>query len=163
MKKLAAGIVTIAVLVVVGLFASVLYNGPRMRSQEHLRTYQMVQPLPVEGVVPVTLPEQLPTGNAVSGLKNPLPDTEENRRRGAVYYQYYCVFCHGDGGAGNGPVGESYTPMPADLRSRRIAAYGDGQLLRGMLLGVGHEPVLERVVPPRHRWYLVAYLRSLQR
>lgn len=163
MKKLVAALVIIGALVTAGLFGLVLYNGPRMRSQAHLRTYQMVQPLPVEGAVPVTVPEQLPNAEAAAGVRNPLPDTEDNRRRGAVYYQYYCVFCHGEGCAGNGPVGESYTPVPADLRSKRIAGYGDGELLRAMLLGIGHEPVLARVVPPRHRWYLIRYLQSLKK
>ena len=62
---------------------------------------------------------------------------------------------------GNGPVGESYFPAPADLRTGKVSHYSDGRLLRAMLTGIGHEPVLERVVPPRHRWCLVLYVRSL--
>jgi hypothetical protein len=162
MKKTMAAIVIIAGMVVAGLFLLVLYHGPRMTVQPHFRAYQMVQPKPVDGTVPVDLPEQLPTGDAAAVVRNPLPDTAENRERGRIYYDYYCVFCHGREGAGNGPVGESYTPAPADLRSRRIAGYKDGELLRAMLLGIGHEPVLERVVPPKHRWYLVLHARSLK-
>jgi mono/diheme cytochrome c family protein len=161
MKKFLAALVIIAGLAGLGLFSSVLYKGPRMRTQPHLRAYQMIQPPPVDGAVPVNLPEQLPTAESAASVRNPLPDTEENRRRGLIYYQYYCVFCHGKEGAGNGPVGESYTPVPADLRSARIAGYSDGVFLRAMLTGIGHEPVLERVVPPRHRWYLVRYVRTL--
>ena len=160
MKKIIAAVVALAVLVVAALFATVLYNGPRMRSQEHLRTYQMKQPLPVDGVLPVNLPEQLPKPQAAAALTNPLPDTAENRRRGQIYYHYYCIFCHGERGEGNGPVGESFMPVPTDLRSIRMVNR-DGQLLRAMLLGIGHEPVLERVVPPHHRWYLVLYVQSL--
>ncbi|GAB7028210.1 c-type cytochrome [Geotalea toluenoxydans] len=163
MKKIAAALVIFATLIVAGLFGLVLYNGPRMQIQQHLRAYQWVQPPPVDGVVPVTLPEQLPSMEAAPAVRNPLPDTAENRQRGRVYYHYYCIFCHGNEGAGNGPVGESYMPVPADLRSKRVTRYGDGDLLRNMLLGIGHEPVLEGVVPPRHRWYLVTYVRSLGR
>ena len=163
MKKIAAAFVIFAALIVAGLFGLVLYKGPRMQIQQHLRAYQWVQPPPVDGVVPVTLPEQLPSMEAAPAVRNPLPDTAENRQRGRVYYHYYCIFCHGNEGAGNGPVGESYMPVPADLRSKRVTRYGDGDLLRNMLLGIGHEPVLERVVPPRHRWYLVTYVRSLGR
>ncbi|WP_243369930.1 cytochrome C [Geotalea sp. SG265] len=162
MKKLFAALVIVAGMIVAGLFCLVLYKGPRMTVQHHFRAYQTVQPPPVEGTVPVNLPEQLPTEESAATVRNPLPDTAENRQRGRVYYDYYCVFCHGKKGAGNGPVGESYMPAPADLRSQRIANYRDGDLLRNMLLGIGHEPVLERVVPPKHRWYLVLYVRSLK-
>ena len=58
-------------------------------------------------------------------------------------------------------MGESYIPVPADLRSAKVRRYRDGELLRAMLKGKGHEPVLEQVVPVRHRWYLVLYVRSL--
>jgi hypothetical protein len=40
---------------------------------------------------------------------------------------------------------------------------GDGELFAAMLLGVGHEPVMERIVQPAHRWYLVLYMRALGR
>ena len=29
---------------------------------------------------------------------------------GKNVYGYYCAFCHGTDGAGNGPVGRSYVP-----------------------------------------------------
>jgi hypothetical protein len=94
-------------------------------------------------------------------LTNPLQPTPTILGAGKIYYSYYCVFCHGESGAGDGPVGHSYVPPPADLRSPRVAAYGDGRLLQAMLRGVGHEPVLERVVAPEHRWPLVLYVRTL--
>jgi len=161
MKKIAATLVIIAFLVLGGLFGLVLYKAPRMRVQEHIRSYQMLQPPLPEGVVPVDLPEQLPSAEQAASVKNPLSDSDKNRYAGAVYYQYYCIFCHGSSGVGDGPVGESYTPRPADLRSERIAALPDGELLRRMLSGVGHEPVLEKVIPTRYRWYIVLYMRSM--
>jgi mono/diheme cytochrome c family protein len=112
------------------------------------------------GVVPVDLESPLPTADDASRLRNPLPATKENIARGKVYYNYYCVFCHGEQGDGAGPVGEAYVPVPADLRSRKILAYSDGQMLRAMLLGEGHAPVLQRTVYPEHRWYLVLYVRQ---
>lgn len=163
MKKAMAALVLVAGLVAAGMFGLVLYKGPRMTVQHHFRAYQTVQPPPVEGAVPVHMPEQLPTEDEAASARNPIAVTDGNRERGRIYYDYYCAFCHGKEGAGNGPVGESYVPAPADLRSRRIAGYDDGKLLRAMLMGIGHEPVLERVVPPKHRWYLVLYVRSLVR
>ncbi|MDA8164526.1 MAG: hypothetical protein M0017_05785, partial [Desulfobacteraceae bacterium] len=77
------------------------------------------------------------------------------------YYRYYCVFCHGENGVGRSPVGDSYMPAPPSLRQAGIGQLPDDQLLLAMLTGVGHDPVLERVVPPRHRWPLLLYVRSL--
>ena len=145
------------------LFLFILYEGPRMTVQHHVREYQMIMPDRVAGTVTVVPPIRLPSPAEAARLNNPLPSTGENLARGQVYYQYYCVFCHGDTGAGDGPVGQSYIPKPADLGSKKIAAYSGGGLLRAMLTGIGHEPVLERVVPPEHRWYLVTFVRSLQK
>ena len=55
-------------------------------------------------------------------MKNPLPERQDVRDRGRVYYNYYCVFCHGDNGQGDGPVGYSYMPAPTDLHAPKIVA-----------------------------------------
>ena len=138
-----------------------VFSGPRMRNQPHIRAYQAELPLPPSNTVPVELTSIPPLAGDVATMKNPLPTTADNVARGKVYYQYYCLFCHGEKGDGNGPVGESYVPRPSDLRSAKIQSYRDGELLRSMLRGVGHEPVLERTVLPEHRWYLSLYVRSL--
>lgn len=163
-KALIAAAILLPILIIGSLFSYVLYQGPRMKEQAHLRAFQAPAPLPPPGTVTVQPPPNLlPEAAEAAGLKNPLSGTPEDLERGKVYYQYYCLFCHGEGGGGNGPVGESYMPAPADLRTPRVRGYGDGQLLRAMLTGVGHEPVLEQVVPARHRWYLVLYVRELGR
>jgi len=159
-------LVVLAGLAIVSVMGYVLITGPRMRMQPNVRPFQAeVPPLPT-GVVPVDLPDasssgRVPAEEDAAKMVNPLPATEENAARGKVYYQYYCVFCHGEKGDGNGPVGQSYTPKPADLRAPKVQAYSDGQMLRSMLTGEGHEPVLEKVVPMEHRWYLVYYVRIL--
>jgi cytochrome c553 len=161
-QKAIAALVVIPALLFAGLFGYVLYKGPRMTVQHHIREYQMIMPERAAGSVTVATPFRLPGAAEAGNLKNPLQPDAGNLAAARVYYQYYCVFCHGDSGAGNGPVGNSYTPRPADLRSKQIAGYSDGQLLRAMLTGLGHEPVLERVVPPGHRWHLALFVRSLQ-
>ncbi len=158
--------ILLAAAAAVSVMGYVLYEGPRMRMQPNVRAWQAeVPPMPA-GAVPASTPDASPNGKAPSaeaaaGMANPVPASEESIARGKVYYQYYCVFCHGDAGDGNGPVGQSYVPKPADLRSPKVGAYADGQVLRAMLTGVGHEPVLERVVPDEHRWPLVNYVRTL--
>jgi mono/diheme cytochrome c family protein len=143
-----------------GVVALVYFTGPRMWVQPNVRPFQAPAPPLPEGVVPMRTAPALPTEQEAAGLASAVPVTKDTVAAGAVYYEYYCVFCHGQYGDGNGPVGESYAPKPADLREQKYAAYSDGQLLRGMLLGTGHEPVLERVVLPEHRWPLVHYTRG---
>ena len=153
---------TIIVLVLFAVLAGgagyLLFTGPRMRQQPYIRAYQAQLPPVPAGIVPV---EDWPPQPATQPAANPLAASPENLRRGKVYYEYYCQCCHGLGGAGDGPVGQSYLPVPADLRSSRVQSYDDAQLLRFMLEGAGHWPVLERVVPPEHRRYLVLHVRQL--
>ena len=163
MKKILLLAIVILPLLFAGLFGYVLYKGPRMTVQHHIREFQMITPGRAAGTATVVPPDRLPPAAAGDALKNPLPANADSLARARIYYQYYCVFCHGDSGAGDGPVGQSYVPRPADLRSEKIASYSDGELLRAMLTGIGHEPVLERVVAPEHRWYLVLLVRSLKK
>jgi hypothetical protein len=153
-----------AVTAILAVASYVLLVGPRMYDQPHIRAFQAVFPPMPEGTVPVEDPTfSVPSAEAAAVLTNPLSSTPENLEGGKACYLAYCVACHGDAGDGNGPVGESYVPKPSDLREAKIRAYADGQLMRAMLLGTGHEPVLGRVVHPQYRWSLVLYVRALGR
>jgi hypothetical protein len=162
MKWFLAGVALIGI----GTLAyfSIMFQGPRMQVQPGIRTYQRAMPAPPQGVVPVEPDTRaLPRPDQAAGMRNPLPDRQDVRDRGRVYYGYYCLFCHGENGQGDGPVGYSYMPAPTDLHAQKVTAMSDGELMLAMLRGVGHEPVLPRIVPPDHRWYLLAYVRHLGR
>jgi hypothetical protein len=148
------------VVVLLGVYGYLLFTGPRMYVQPTLQAYQSVAALPPPGSMPMHRQPGLPSPKEAEHLKNPIPPTAENLARGKVYYGYYCLFCHGEQGNGHGPVGESYVPAPADLHTAKIHAYSDGQLLRAMLTGTGHEPMLERIVLSDHRWFLARYVRQ---
>jgi mono/diheme cytochrome c family protein len=157
--------------VALGVFTCLIMVGPEMKSQPNIRAYQARVPLPPTGVVPVEATAGAPSSAETAALQNPLSATRDNIGRGKTYYGYYCLACHGEAADGNGPVGQSFLPPPADLRSTELQGLKDGEFLRGMLTGVGHQPanptprqtpVLEYTVPPEHRWYLVLYLRSIQ-
>ena len=154
-------ILFVAIIIFISVVLYLMFSGPRMKVQAHIRAYEMPMPLPPALIVPVGGAPSLPTPAEAAALTNPLPETAADRARGKVYYEYYCIFCHGETGRGDGPVGLSYVPAPTDLQSPAVQSASDGELLRKMLLGTGHEPVLERIVPPQHRWYLVLYVRSL--
>jgi mono/diheme cytochrome c family protein len=161
MKKILILLLVIPPVLVAAIFGYVLIKGPRMTVQHHFRAFQRNAPPPPPGTVSVNQPVELSAAAQPSPFKNPQAPTLAEEAAGSVYYKYYCVFCHGETGAGNGPVGQSYTPVPADLRLPKVAAYNDVELLRRMLTGVGHEPILERVVPPEHRWRLAQFVRTL--
>ncbi|MHB1458658.1 MAG: c-type cytochrome [Armatimonadota bacterium] len=80
---------------------------------------------------------------------------------GRIFYGYYCRMCHGVQGDGNGPVGESYVPKPADLSQPAIRKLTDDELTRRMLHGRGHDPVMEQTVPLERRKPIVEYVRTL--
>ena len=150
----------VVLVIALGIAFCIPLVGPRMYEQPHILPFQARMPLTPAGVVPMDPEAVLPAADEAAAMNSPLAVTKENLDRAKVYYAYYCVFCHGDRGDGAGPVGEAYVPVPADLRSPKVRAYSDGQLLRAMLLGEGHAPVLERTVYPEHRWYLVLYVRQ---
>ena len=139
-----------------------VFSGPRMKVQAHVRAFQAVMPPTPAGAVPVGDPLPAPlTAESTAAMTNPLAPTPKNVARGKTYYSYYCVFCHGEAGDGRGPVGESYDPAPPDLRAPKVQSLPDGKLLLSSLTGAGHEPVLERVVPEKARWPIMLYVRSL--
>jgi hypothetical protein len=163
MRKIGAGIVLIIAAVVAVEALYLMFSGPRMCVQPKIISLQAQMPAVPEGIVPVSAqPATAPPPQTAAQLRNPLPDTERTRQTGWVYYGYYCACCHGQTGRGDGPVGYSYTPAPTDLTLPAVQSLSDGALYRAMLIGVGHEPVLDYVIEPKARWYIVSYTRYLQ-
>ena len=152
-----------APLVLIGSVIAVvlIFSGPRMRDQQAVNTYEREMPLPPPLSVPVqgNMP-MAPTPDEQASFTLP-PATEANLARGEVLYSYYCVFCHGEDGKGNGPVGKSYLPIPTDLGSPQVTGKSNGELLKAMLTGNGHEPVLSRIVLSEYRPTLALYVRHL--
>ena len=52
---------------------------------------------------------------AYAKLRNPLPATPENAKRGAAVYEAQCAACHGVTGLGDGPGSRELKPPPARL------------------------------------------------
>lgn len=126
--------------------------GPRMNRQISVQPYKQRMPTMPVGTVPTT-------GHFATGT---VP-AAGNVKDGRIYYGYYCLMCHGEKGDGNGPVGESYVPKPADLTAPATAGLSDDQLTQRMLHGNGHDPIMSQTVLPEYRQPLVAYVRQLRR
>jgi hypothetical protein len=136
---------------------------PRMRDQASIKPFEKEMPEVPANQVPFAGPNPLPLTEAEAArLANPVKPTADTISLGGIYYGYYCLMCHGQSGRGEGPVGQSYVPAPTDLTSPKMQGLADGALARAMVLGSGHEPVLESTVPLERRWYIIHYLRSLR-
>jgi len=148
-----AGLVALAAGAAVYLV--MLMTGPDMIVQPSLRAYDARMPVLPQDAVPAApglfFPSERRTGEAAS----------PTLARGKFVYDAYCAFCHGEKGDGEAPVGQSYAPGPGTLRTDKLRALDEEALSRAMLTGVGHDPVLPRVVPPDDRPSLLLYVRAL--
>ena len=134
----------------------------RMKDQESVRTYEAeppeapVQSIPVSGGV-----AQLRNADP-QRMKNPLSATNEVIARGKASYEYFCVMCHGPEGDGRGTVGQSFAPLPTDLRGAYVRDQSDGLLFYRISLGFKRHPPLYGTVASDDRWAIIHYLKSLK-
>ena len=94
-----------------------------------------------------------------------LPAKAPSLAQGAQIYRDNCAGCHGDAGAGNGPLGASLDPPPADLT--RWADLSDQSPLdyyRRVSIGVVGTamPAFEARLPAEDRWAVALYASTLR-
>jgi len=135
----------------------------RMNDQESVRTYKKEIPDMPPETIPITGGLQRLTSANPKELKNPLPYTQGSVDQGKEAYFYFCVQCHGPKADGNGTVGQSFAPLPANLRDPRVQKQSDGELFSKISLGFGRHPPLASTVSEPDRWAVVNYIRSLKK
>ena len=132
---------------------------------QSVRTYEAELPTPPDGAVPVGARKHFDLLAADTLLRNPLRPGPEVLERGEVLYLQYCVMCHGEEGAGDGPVvGENrLPPLPTLnlLSDRAKNDLSDGYIWGMIANGRGVMPSYRRI-PYEDRWHLVEYVRALQ-
>ncbi len=111
-----------------------------------------------EGAVPVT-------GKAIlldTVAPNVVPADDVSIRRGRQLYATYCALCHGEDGAGDGPLAHYYEDRPLrSLTSSSIFAQFDGQLFQTITEGYSRMPPQAEAMSPRERWDVINYIRTL--
>ena len=135
-----------------------------MTTQPSVKTYETELSGPVPGTVAVGAERHLDLLAADTLLQNPLEGTEEDLERGQVLYHQFCLMCHGETGAGDGPVvgPNRLPPLPTlNLLSERAVGLSDGYIYGMIANGRGVMPSYRRV-PHEDRWYLVEFVRDLQ-
>jgi copper transport protein len=99
-----------------------------------------------------------------SGPVNPIAPNADSVARGHALYTANCVPCHGVAGKGDGPVGLTLNPRPADLSAHAVpGVHTDGQLFTWITDGFAGSvmPAFKNVLSDDNRWDLVNYVRTL--
>jgi hypothetical protein len=168
MKKLPAVAILLA-LVVYGAYEGLIYfdnNFPygRMRETPAVKPHeQEILPM-AKGTVPFDGGERLFRAVKGKDLKSPLPKGHAPEiAQGEKLYSTYCAQCHGKYFDGNGTVGQSFHPLPGDLRSRKVQSMADGLIFEEISYGIpgGRQPPLATTIAPLDRWRIIAYLKTL--
>lgn len=164
-------IVSGAVLGVVGLAAYIaltLYDLHfplgRMWETPSVRPYEHPLPVMPAGPVPFNGGEALYRNRPGDQLAAPFDlGDPETVAAGARGYQLFCAQCHGRHHDGNGTVGQSFAPLPANLRSRRVQTLAAGAIFKEISYGFpgGRQPPLATTISVPQRWQIVAYVQSL--
>jgi mono/diheme cytochrome c family protein len=97
-------------------------------------------------------------------LKNPLPDTPANVKRGQEAFSHYCVACHGLDGQNTGvPFADRMSPPVPPLNSPAVETYADGQLYWILQNGVSPSgmPSSKGILSDQELWSIVTYIRHL--
>jgi hypothetical protein len=135
----------------------------RMSEQESIRTYETSVPEMPPGTIPVRGGLQVARATDPEDLENPLPYEPASVDLGKTAYGYFCVMCHGAKADGNGTVGQSFYPLPTNLRSEYIQVQADAELFYTITFGYERHPPLGYTVASTDRWAIVHYIRFLSR
>ena len=136
----------------------------RMRETPAIRPHENPLLIMEKGIVPISGGEAIYRANAGANLISPLNSTEPSViARGSAVYLTYCAQCHGYKYDGNGTVGQSFQPLPTDLRSPQVQSKVNGELFKSVSYGVpdGRQPALHTTITIDDRWHVIAFVKSL--
>lgn len=96
--------------------------------------------------------------------ENPISLSSESIAAGQTLFATHCALCHGETGKGDGPVGVTLNPRPADLTQHAIVGvHTDSQLFEWISNGFpgSQMPAFQSTLSDTERWHLVNFIRSL--
>jgi uncharacterized membrane protein/mono/diheme cytochrome c family protein len=98
------------------------------------------------------------------GPVNPIPPNAASVAAGKAIYEEKCVPCHGESGKGDGPIGLTLNPRPADLTQHAVpGVHTDGQLFGWITNGFPGSvmPPFRQALSDDDRWNVVNFIRTL--
>jgi mono/diheme cytochrome c family protein len=168
MKKIIGRIIVIGIIGLAGYEALMYYDNNfrygRMRETPAVRPYEEPLLKMEAGLVPIDGGEAVYRTTPGIDLIAPIKMADATViARGKAVYLTFCAQCHGYNHDGNGTVGQSFKPLPTDLRSPRVQSAFEGVLFKSISYGIpgGRQPALERTVSIDDRWHVVAFVKSL--
>jgi mono/diheme cytochrome c family protein len=100
--------------------------------------------------------------DSMAAIANPVQSDERSIRSGHMLFAINCAVCHGDRGAGDGPITKfGFPPIPIGAGSNAATKFSDGYLFGMIRNGRGLMPSYNRI-EEHERWDLINYLRALQ-
>ena len=136
----------------------------RMWETPAVRPHEAELISPERGAVPVGGGEAIFRVTDARLLSSPLSDHDAaGIELGKSLYLTYCGQCHGKYHDGNGTVGQSFHPLPSDLRSPEVQALDEGMLFKEISYGTPkkRQPPLATTIDMTDRWRIAAYVKSL--
>ena len=95
---------------------------------------------------------------------NPISPSAKSIAAGQTIYAARCAACHGVTGKGDGPIGQTLIPPPADLTQHAVpGVHTDFQLYQWISDGFpgGRMPGFKGVLSPEDRWNLINFIRTM--
>ena len=99
-----------------------------------------------------------------ASLKAPFSLTpQEVIAAGKIGYKRYCYQCHGRNYDGQGTVGQSFAPLPGDIRSEKVQNMPVGLIFHEISYGLpgGRQPALASTIAVEERWKIIGFIKSL--
>ena len=95
---------------------------------------------------------------------SPIPANPAGLERGRERFGIYCAVCHGIAGDGQGAILRYQYPIPpTSLHDDRILKMNAGEIFNIISNGIRNMPSYREQIPVKDRWYIIAYIRELQR
>ena len=158
----------VGVILYVGYEALMYYDNNfrygRMRETPAIRPQEDPLLIMEKGIVPVNGGEAIYRATAGVNLISPFNISHPSvRARGKAVYLTFCAQCHGYNYDGKGTVGQSFHPLPTDLRSSQVQSKVNGELFKSVSYGVpdGRQPALHTTITIDDRWHVIAFVKSL--
>lgn len=95
-------------------------------------------------------------------LKSPIAMTEATVEQGKVIYGKFCVQCHGEKGAGNGPVVERGGHPPPGAYDGPLKELPEGKMYHTITYGKGVMGSHASQLNKEERWLVIQYVKYLQ-